>query len=136
MIYRSPTASPTLQSFNVLERAAKHKLCYLATPYTKHKLGIEHAWVEACTFAANLLKAGISVYSPIAHTHPIARYGSMDPLDHSIWLPFDQAMMDACDAMIVAEMPGWIESKGVQHEIAVFDVAKKPIYYLAGDCFG
>ncbi len=120
---------------SVFERARRHKLVYLATPYSEDKRSIHHAFIDACTFAAGCLKEGVRVYSPIAHTHMIALAGNIDPLDHKIWLPFDEAVMEVCEALIVAELPGWTESHGVQHEIAVFEVAKKPIYYLAGDCF-
>lgn len=105
-------------------------LYYLATPYSKYRGGIEVAFRHAAELAANLLKAGHKVYSPIAHTHPLAVYGELDPLDHSIWLPFDEAMMRVCDSLLVAHMDGWKESKGVLHEIAHFTKAGKPIFDL------
>jgi nucleoside 2-deoxyribosyltransferase len=105
-------------------------LYYLATPYSKYDRGIDLAFEHAAWLAAQLLKAGHRVYSPIAHTHPLAIYGKLDRLDHSIWLPFDQAMMDACDEMLVAHMPGWTKSKGVAHEIDYFIAAGKPVYHL------
>lgn len=106
-------------------------LCYLATPYSKYFGGdLERAFIDASKLAAKLLVAGIKVYSPIAHTHPLAVYGELDPLDHSIWLPFDEAMMSAADILIVAQMPGWQESKGIAHEIKFFETRGKPIYDL------
>jgi hypothetical protein len=118
-----------------IDELKQHALCYLATPYSKYPSGIHHAFADAATFAANLLKAGVNVYSPIAHTHPLAIYGNIDPLDHNIWLPFDATMMHLAEALIVARMPGWESSKGVMHEIEVFRAAHKPIYYLPGDWF-
>lgn len=108
-------------------------LYYLATPYTKWHHGIESAFVHAAKLAARLLVAGLKVYSPIAHTHPLAVHGNLDPLDHNIWLPFDGAMMSACNALLVADMADWRESKGVAHEIDVFKKAGKPIYQLSVD---
>jgi nucleoside 2-deoxyribosyltransferase len=106
-------------------------LCYLATPYSKYLGGhLERAFVDASKIAAQLLRAGIKVYSPIAHTHPLAVYGNIDPLDHSIWLPFDEAMMEAANILIVAHMDGWQDSKGIAHEIAFFEQRGKPIYDL------
>lgn len=107
-----------------------YSLCYLATPYTKYPAGIEQAFVDASACAARLLKAGVKVYSPIAHTHPLAIHGGLDPLDHAIWLPFDQAMMEAADALIVAHMDGWHESYGVRHEMEFFAKAGKPIIHI------
>jgi hypothetical protein len=105
-------------------------LAYLATPYTKYPAGIEAAFRDAASLAAELLRSGISVYSPIAHCHPLSVHGGIDPLDHSIWIPFDAAMMRAADVLIVAHMEGWQESYGVAHEIDVFTKAGKPIYDL------
>lgn len=105
-------------------------LCYLATPYTKFPRGIEHAFVEAAQIAAKLLQAGHAVYSPIVHCHPISRYGDLDPLDHSIWLPFNEAMLIATDVLIVARMEGWRESYGVGVEIKHFEESRKPIFDL------
>lgn len=105
-------------------------LAYLATPYTKYADGIEQAFIDAAKLAARLLVSGIKVYSPIAHTHPLAIYGELDPLDHAIWMPFDEAMMDAASVLIVAQMDGWDRSKGVLHEIEFFHARQKPIFGL------
>ena len=118
-----------------LEPLIKYKLCYLATPYSKYEPGIHMAFVEASIFAARLLQHGIKVYSPIAHTHPLAIYGNIDPSDHNIWMPFDEAMMTASEALLVAMMDGWQESKGITHEINFFKNANKPIEYLPGAMF-
>ena len=109
----------------------KHfELIYVGTPYTKYPAGIEAAFVDACKLMARLLKAGLRVYGPISHTHPIAIHGGIDPLDLGVWLPFDAAMMHKADAMIVAMMTGWENSTGVMHEIDAFVRASKPIAYL------
>lgn len=106
-------------------------LCYLATPYTKYLGGdIERAFIDAAKLAALLLRAGVKVYSPITHTHPLAIHGNLDPLDHAIWMPFDQAMMEVSDVLLVAHMDGWQESYGIAEEIKVFEAAHKPIYDL------
>lgn len=107
-----------------------NSLAYLATPYSRFPLGLEAAFIEASQIAAKLLKSGVKVYSPIAHTHPIGFYGGLDMLDLSIWLPFDEAMMERADILIVAHMQGWDESTGVKHEIAFFEREKKPIFDL------
>lgn len=108
----------------------KDSLAYLATPYSKWPLGLHDAFVEVSKLAARLLVAGVKVYSPIAHTHPLATYGFLDALDHTIWLPFDEAMMRVSDVLIVAHMDGWQQSKGVAHEIEFFKAAGKPIFDL------
>lgn len=108
----------------------KGKDLYLATPYTKYPQGIEEAFEDACELCGELLRQGVTAYSPIAHTHPIAMHSGLNPLDHSIWLPFDRVRMDKADAILVAQMDGWEDSFGIAHEIDVFREAGKPVYYL------
>jgi hypothetical protein len=105
-------------------------LQYLATPYSKYPAGIQVAFENACQIAARLLTRGIKVYSPIAHTHPIAIHGGLNPYDHSIWLPFDQAIMECCSGLIIAHMEGWETSYGISEEIDFFWKEGKDIYDL------
>jgi nucleoside 2-deoxyribosyltransferase len=118
-----------------MDHLAKHNLIYVGTPYSKYPAGLEEAFKESARIAARLLERGLRVYSPIAHTHPIAVYGKIDPLNHDIWLPFDRAIMDKSDAMIVAKMATWDMSKGIAYEIETFEAAGKPVYYLNVETF-
>lgn len=113
-----------------LEQLRTAGLCYLATPYSKFPAGIDNAFKVACRLTAELIRVGIKVYSPIAHTHPIALYGQIDPLDHDIWMPFDTAMMDKADALLIAQMESWEISKGIAIEVDYFLLNGKPIFYL------
>jgi hypothetical protein len=106
------------------------KLWYLATPYSKFSGGIEAAFQAAAKAAATLLRRGAAVYSPIAHTHPLAIYGQVDPYDHDIWMPLDHHMMSRSDGMIIVMMHGWEESKGISIEIETFRGMGKPIRYF------
>lgn len=108
----------------------QYPLVYLATPYSKFIGGITAAFHEAARLAAALLASGVKVYSPIAHTHPLAVNGNLDPLDHTIWMPFDEAMMEATAVLLVAKMEGWDASIGIAHEIEFFKQAGKPVLYL------
>lgn len=125
----------------MLDKMRRHKLCYLMTPYTKYAsdspywTGITASHRDSAKFAAGLIKNGVHVFSPIAHSHPIALFGELDPLDYPLWATFNVTFMDLCDAGIVAQLPGWTESVGVNQEIGYFDSAKKPLYYLPGDTF-
>jgi nucleoside 2-deoxyribosyltransferase len=105
-------------------------LVYLATPYSKYPQGIQVAFREAARLAARLMSSGIAVFSPVAHSHPMAIYGQVAPLNHNIWLPFDEKIMAKCDALLVAKMDTWETSFGVAHEIGVFHKAHKPVFYL------
>lgn len=103
---------------------------YLASPYSKYPDGIEVAFKEVSKGAAWLISKGIYVYCPIAHTHPIAIHGGMNPLDHEIWLPADRPFMNTASGLLVYKMPTWQDSYGVSVEIKVFEEQEKPVEYL------
>lgn len=105
-------------------------LAYLATPYTKYVSGIDKAFEDAARLAGVLLVAGVRVYSPIVHCHPIAIASGLDPHDHSIWLPFNELMLSLSRVLIVGQLPGWVESDGVTHEIKTFMRTRRPIFDL------
>jgi hypothetical protein len=112
-----------------LDRLKTHRLVYVASPYSKYPLGIEEAFMTVSGLTASLIEKGVKAYSPIAHTHPIAIHGCLDPLNHDFWLPFDQTMIDLSDALVVCTMEGWQHSKGVRYEINEF---RKPFGYNHG----
>ena len=103
---------------------------YLATPYSKFEGGLDAAYIAACEQAAVLLRAGIVVFSPIAHSHGIAKHGHIDPLDHNVWLPADAPLMQAAHGLILCCLPGWQESYGMEEERKAFANAGKPILYM------
>lgn len=105
-------------------------LNYLATPYSKYPEGVHIAFVLASQAAGRLVARGIHVYSPIAHTHPVAIYGNLDLYDHTLWLPLDEHFMDAAKRLLVVKMPGWDTSRGITHEIEFFRARQKAIYLL------
>jgi hypothetical protein len=113
-----------------IQSLSEYPLIYLATPYSRYAWGIGAAYVDACKLASALIKHGVSVYSPIAHTHGIAIFGGLEPLNVQMWLKFDESMMRACDALVVGQLLGWAESYGVSQEIAYFDRTKKPVFFL------
>ena|SRR5258706_15989331 len=109
---------------------------YLGSPYKKYREGPTMAYVVACQEAARLISSGVPVFSPIAHAHPIAMFGNINPLAHEIWLPADQPLMNAARGLIVLKMEGWEESYGLTVEIDAFTRAEKPIVYLGvGETF-
>ncbi len=99
---------------------------YLASPYTKYAEGPEAAFREVCRNGALLLLAGIPVFSPIAHTHPISVHGGIEA-GRTFWLAADKPFMHTSQGMIILEMDGWQDSEGVSAETAYFLYARKPI---------
>lgn len=106
---------------------------YLATPYSAYEDGLSAAHERACANAALLVRAGIPVYAPIAHTHSIGLAGDIDLRDHGIWMAADKPFMDAAHGLIVCMIDGWWRSYGVAEEIRTFVEAGKPIVYMQAD---
>lgn len=117
-----------------LDHLKTFNLLYAATPYTRYAGGIHHAFIDACKITERMLRAGLlNVYSPIVHSHSLAIYGNLDPLDHSIWLPFNEAIIGKSDALVVVMLVGWESSNGVRLEIQTFIAAGKPVYFMSPD---
>lgn len=114
----------------MLEILKSFPLVYVGSPYSKYPTGIDCAFVETSRLTAELMKRGVKAYSPIAHTHPLARCGDIDPYSHDIWIPFDRAMMDKADAIAILKMTGWDNSRGIDMELEVFESARKPAYTI------
>jgi len=92
-------------------------MIYLASPYSHPLSSVrEDRFKRVSIVAARLLKEGKIVYSPIAHTHPIAVYGEL-PNGWEFWEKIDRAFMQRCDSLVVVKMPGWEISRGVLAEI-------------------
>ena len=108
-------------------------LCYLATPYSKFPDGMDHAHTAACLVAAELIRRRVVVVCPIVHSHAIAAIGGLNPLNRDLWMRQDERFMRAASCCIVAMLPGWRESEGVQWEIAWFRARRTTIHYLELD---
>ena len=76
--------------------------------------------------AAKLCNAGHLLFCPITHTHPINEAGVRS--DWEFWAKYDKIVMDHCQELWIADMPGWKESVGVTAEIKYMRDQKKPVY--------
>ena len=104
-------------------------MIYLASPFTNDSPGLEEERFHAvCACAAELMRAGTHVFSPIAHAYPISRHGL--PGDWAYWEAYDRAMLARCDALTVLRLPGWEESTGVQAEIQIARELGLPIEFI------
>lgn len=116
-----------------LEALSQCRLVYLATPYTKYPKGPVAAFVQASVLAGQAMQAGVRVFCPIAHGHPLSWYGGVPMFDQEMWKRQDAAFVKVSSALLVGKLDGWRESEGVQHEINEFAEACKPIYYIDPD---
>ena len=106
-------------------------MIYLASPYSHSDPVVREARFQAvCKKAADLWREGHIVFSPIAHTHPIAWYGL--PKGFDFFERFDRKMLEVCDELCVFQLPGWNDSKGVMSEIRIANELGMPISYIYG----
>jgi nucleoside 2-deoxyribosyltransferase len=104
-------------------------MIYLASPYTSDDPAVRQQRFEAaCRAAAELLRQGKTVFSPIAMTHNLCRHGLR--LDWEFWRQHDRRFLEICDEVVVLMLDGWRESVGVQAEIAIARELGKPVTYL------
>jgi hypothetical protein len=103
---------------------------YLATPYSKYPHGIHEAFVLAVQQRGLLLRAGIPVFSPIIHSHPVAIQCGLDPFDHSIWLPSEEPILRCASGIIMLKADSWEISYGMRVERELFEAAGKPVVWM------
>lgn len=122
---------------NVVEETGLQSLislpgyAYLGSPYSKFAGGLDAACAEVSIVAAKLMRRGLRIFSPIAHSHTVGTTGELDNLDWSFWQAQDQPLIDAASSLIVLMMDGWQDSVGLAYEIECFVLAHKPIVYIS-----
>ena len=108
-------------------------MIYLACPYSHKDASLrEYRFRKANQIAALFMRGGDIIYSPISHTHPIAIEGEL-PLDWSYWQSVDEFYIGLCERVVVLELDGWQESKGVRAEIAMAEALGKPVSYMRAE---
>jgi hypothetical protein len=113
--------------------SAARNVIYLACPYTDPDPAVRQSRFEIATaVAADFIRQGRVVYSPITMTHPIDMVlaGAANTLGSDYWVAFDEAFMDMCSEMVVIQLDGWQQSNGIKREITYFKERRKPIRYI------
>jgi len=72
---------------------------------------------------------GFVVFSPVALSALLVGWGSR-PWDDPWWYEWSMAFLGKADEVWVLMLDGWLESKGVQDEIAKARELGKPVWYL------
>lgn len=108
----------------------KYELIYLASPYTNYVWSIHGAAADIARITGRLILKRLNVFSPIVHSHYVSMASGIDPLDHSFWMKVDESFMHKSDALLVCQLSGWQESKGVNQELERFLALEKPRYTL------
>ena len=91
---------------------------YLACPYShENKFIMKLRYEYANMKAAQLMRKGYVVFSPLSHSAAIAEY--LPDYNHTwggFWAKQDFPLIDWCDTLYILCLKGWKKSVGVQAE--------------------
>ena len=112
-------------------------MIYLASVYSlnaktdseEHKRIREERYLTVMKKTKELLEAGLTVFSPIVHCHPMSVVYGL-PKDFSFWERLDKSYIDNCDVLWVLMMEGWDESEGIGKEIEYAKSQGKFVKYI------
>lgn len=111
-------------------REGRASYIYLASPYSHPDHAVmEQRFQAVCRVSARLMSEGKLIFSPIAHTHPIAVAGEL-PRGWDFWERYDVVMVGNAEKLMVLQLPGWDTSKGVAAEIEIAKRLGIPVEYM------
>jgi len=106
-------------------------MIYLAGPYSHDDSRVREERFEALTKkAAELMRAGYVVYSPITHGHAIAERHDL-PLEFDWWRDQCFGLMRHARKVVVLTSFGWNVSVGVAAEIKMAESLGIPVEYVS-----
>lgn len=102
-------------------------MCYLAAPYSHADASVvEDRMVQVSRAQAALIKQGLLVYTPLS-AHYLLEYEDL-PGDWAYWQRYGEALLTACDNLVLLPLPGWEQSQGVTAELALARKLKIPCF--------
>ena len=103
-------------------------MIYLASPYSHPEPAVmELRYRAVCRCAGRLMREGHIVFSPIAHSHSIAKECGIPP-DLGFWMRQDEPMIGLASELWIYTIPGWKTSLGVLEELRIaYDMFDLPI---------
>ena len=112
MVYRDV---PEFLSLEYLDQVDP-TLTYIASPYAHPSAAVREARLEAVRHVCGkMVDEGRIVMSPLVYLGELAFRGVHPPQG---WYAFDLQLLARCDELIVLQLPGWEDSRGVLVEIA------------------
>lgn len=125
------------------------KYIYVASPYTvkgyhdgspEHEAACKKRFDDVCKITGYLQKCflgDIVFFSPIAHSHPIAQHLPKEDNTFEFWVENidEHIITDIMDEVWVVMLDGWMDSKGVRHEIELANSLSKPVKLIDTETF-
>lgn len=102
---------------------------YLASPYTHPDHAVMEArYKEVAEHTAQMLREGLHVFSPIVHCHKLAvEYGLPRHID--FWEAYNTTMLRVASKLLVLQIEGWEDSRGIRREITLAGIMRIPIQH-------
>lgn len=104
---------------------------YLAFPYSSNDKELEERRLATSIDASRfLMEKGFIVHNPLCATLPLST--DDNKYDNGFWVGKvdDSYIRFWAEVLIVLQIPGWDESKGVKAEMRIAMLSGKPILYL------
>ena len=106
-------------------------LIYLASPYAHPSPTVREARLEAVRYVCGqMVNKGKIVMSPLVYLGELAYKGVHPPQG---WYAFDLQLLARCDELVVLQLPGWEDSRGVLVEIAGAQTKGLPVRLMSLD---
>ena len=110
-------------------KEAQPAMIYLASPYAHPSAVVRGARLEAIRHVCGkMVDAGQIVMAPLVYLAELAFRGVHPPQG---WYAYDLQMLARCDELLVLQLPGWEDSKGVMVEIAGAQTKGIPIRLMS-----
>lgn len=104
---------------------------YLASPYSHPLDNVRSERFRQAVAAADYqMHRGEIVFSPIAHSHPIDKLSRYAKRDHEFWMRQCIGMLRMADKLLVLDIDGWHDSKGVTQEIELARAMQIPVVHI------
>ena len=104
-------------------------LIYLASPFAHQSAEVREARLEAVRHVCGkMIDEGRIVLSPLVYAGELAQRGFHAPQG---WYAWDLQFLARADELLVLQLPGWEESKGVLVEIAAAQARNIPIRLMS-----
>lgn len=106
-------------------------MVYLASPYAHSDKDVckSRYWAAVKALAEAMQGQKVTVFSPIAHNHPSAVRFDL-PKDWAFWRAVDFPFLEMCDMLVVLELEGWEDSRGINDEIIHAQELGIPVEYV------
>lgn len=93
-------------------------MIYLASPYSHpDPVEREKRYLEAMRKLRLYILEGIACFSPIVHSHEMAKIYNMGRAWEA-WQQYNKEMLKHCWEVHILTLDGWRESEGIKQEIA------------------